>query len=112
MLERLGRGRGAPDRPGGAIVPAELVAAITRSRIRVSPRPDGEGNLIVSVSSPILGAFRWRGIEDAAERIAATYPDLGRAATDRAARLLEAEVGDRLIIAILREPPRSWVWDF
>ncbi|MCB1350043.1 MAG: hypothetical protein KDK11_15920 [Maritimibacter sp.] len=81
--------------PPPSALPAELVLAIETCEAywRASRLDDGEALPIVTVAG--LGSWVYRTTDDAADRVARTYPDLPRHLCARAARLIEAQIGRR-----------------
>lgn len=110
----FGRGASRAPNPAPEALPAELVLAIERARVTASPRPDAEGNPIVRVNVAVIGEWRWDGVAGAEERIERVYPEINPTGRRRAARLIEAAVGEAALRAIRVQPPAraAWVWDW
>lgn len=92
ILDRIFGGAPAPSNPSR--LPPELVAAIAAASIFFRA-PDREGNARVAVSLPTVGSFTFDGIREAAERIAAAWPEITAPQARHAAHLLAGEVGRR-----------------
>jgi hypothetical protein len=106
--------RGDKNAPLTDEMPLDLALAVGRARVRHSARPDADGFPIVRVRVPLIGDWRWTGIGDAETRLRAFFPKAGNGALRRAARLLEAEVGEAAVQAnrLPAEERRSWIWDW
>lgn len=95
----------------GNPLPPDLLACLDRARVRDARKPDPDGLPRIKVRAPAFGEFRWGGLEDAADRVAALWPELSPAQCVRAAQLLEATVSDVATLR-LQTRRRPWVWDW
>lgn len=104
--------RGDASAPVTDEMPFDLALAIGRARVRDASRPDADGFPVVRVRVPAVGDWRWTGIGDAEARLRSVFPKASTVALRRAARLLEAEVGEAALRANRPNPEerRSWVW--
>lgn len=93
-------------------LPADLLACLDCARVRDARKPDEDGLPRIKVRAPGLGEFRWDGIEDAAERVAALWPELSPPQCVRAAQILEVTVGDVGMARLQKRERRPWVWDW
>lgn len=99
MLGRLtslfggGSANGGPPAPSS--LPRELLLAIETAQIlwRPSRADDEEAGPIVMVVG--VGRWVWDGVEDAAARVAKSYPELPGAHHTRAAKLIRGQIGRR-----------------
>ncbi|MFU8865089.1 MAG: hypothetical protein ACNA7O_14330 [Rhodobacterales bacterium] len=110
ILQRFGRRDDAP--PKSDRLPAELVAAIEGASV-VFRQGDGDDDALPVVRIPGLGSWKFDGLAETAERVAAAYPELSPMACRKAARLVAAQVGKRNWADMRGQPRRaSWVFDW
>lgn len=106
--------RGDKSAPVTDEMPLDLALAVGRAKVRHSARPDADGFPVVRVRVPVIGDWRWTGVGDAEARLRSFFPTAGNVALRRAARLLEAEVGEAATQSnrLPTELRRSWIWDW
>jgi hypothetical protein len=97
-------------------LPDDLTLAIENAHVSFRGEPDPEtGEIRILIRLAGVGAFRFDGLEDAAERIERGW-DVAPAMAQRAAKLLAAVIAreERELVRAYRQAGRhrSWVWDY
>lgn len=93
--------------PAPSSLPQELLLAIETAHVlwRPSRADDEEAGPIVVVVG--VGRWVWDGVEDAAARVAKSYPELPSAHHTRAAKLIRGQIGHRNRQAFGKRGPRG-----
>jgi hypothetical protein len=103
---------GAPPEPGSPTrLPPELVHAIGAADVHFRPSRDPDGADRVLVRMPTVGSFAFDGTTEAADRIAAAWPEITPSQARQAAQMLAGEVAmrSRLHVSGRAAPRRGFV---